>query len=68
VILLDNMTPEQTRQAVEICAGRVPLETSGGVTLENIRSFADAGVDYISVGALTHSVPAVDIHLRVTPL
>jgi nicotinate-nucleotide pyrophosphorylase (carboxylating) len=67
VILLDNFTPEQTRQAVAEAAGRVPLESSGGITIENIRAFAETGVDYISVGALTHSVPAVDIHMRMTP-
>src|SRR5204863_9155768 len=67
MILLDNFTPVQTRDAVALCAGRVPLESSGGITLDTIRDFADAGVDRISVGALTHSVPAVDIHLRVTP-
>jgi nicotinate-nucleotide pyrophosphorylase (carboxylating) len=67
VVLLDNWTPAETRKAVEFVAGRVPLETSGGVSMETVRDFAEAGVDYISVGALTHSVPAVDIHLRVTP-
>jgi len=67
VILLDNFTAAETRKSVEIVAGRVPLESSGGITLETVRDFAEAGVDYISVGALTHSVPAVDIHLRVTP-
>jgi nicotinate-nucleotide pyrophosphorylase (carboxylating) len=67
VILLDNFSPEQTRQAVEMTGGRIPLESSGGITLETVRSFAETGVDYISVGALTHSVPAVDIHLRVSP-
>jgi nicotinate-nucleotide pyrophosphorylase (carboxylating) len=67
VILLDNFSPEQTRKAVEITGGRIPLESSGGITLDTIRSFAESGVDFISVGALTHSVPAVDIHLRVTP-
>jgi nicotinate-nucleotide pyrophosphorylase (carboxylating) len=67
VILLDNFDPEQTRKAVEIVAGRVPIESSGGITLDTVRDFADAGVDYISIGALTHSVPAVDIHLRVSP-
>lgn len=67
VILLDNFTSAETKKAVEIVAGRVPLESSGGITLETVRDFAEAGVDYISVGALTHSVPAVDIHLRVTP-
>ncbi len=66
VILLDNFEAEQTRRAVEIVNGRIPLESSGGVTLETVCSFAEAGVDYISVGALTHSAPAADIHLRVT--
>jgi nicotinate-nucleotide pyrophosphorylase (carboxylating) len=67
MILLDNFTPEQTRRAVALCAGRVPLESSGGITLDTIRAFAETGVDRISVGALTHSPPAADIHLRVTP-
>jgi len=67
VVLLDNFNPEQTRKAVQAVSGRVPLESSGGITLETVRSFAEAGVDYISVGALTHSAAAVDIHLRVTP-
>ena len=67
VILLDNFNPDQTRRAVQQIAGRVPVESSGGITLETVRQFAEAGVNYISVGALTHSVPAVDIHLRVTP-
>jgi nicotinate-nucleotide pyrophosphorylase (carboxylating) len=67
VILLDNFAPAGTREAVQIAGGRVPLESSGGITLETVREFAEAGVDYISVGALTHSVPAVDIHLRLTP-
>lgn len=67
VILLDNFTVEQTREAVRRCRGRVPLESSGGITLETIRDYAEAGVDIISVGALTHSPPAADIHLRVIP-
>jgi len=67
VILLDNFDPAQTREATTFVAGRVPLESSGGITIETVRDFAEAGVDYISIGALTHSVPAVDIHLRVTP-
>jgi len=67
VILLDNFTPERTREAVSICAGAIPLESSGGITLENIREYAEAGVDCISVGALTHSVQAADIHLQITP-
>lgn len=67
VILLDNFTPEDTVKAVAQCGGRIPLESSGGITLENIRDYAAAGVDRISVGALTHSVKASDIHLRVIP-
>jgi nicotinate-nucleotide pyrophosphorylase (carboxylating) len=67
IILLDNFTPERTREAVSICGGVIPLESSGGITLENIRDYAEAGVDRISVGALTHSVQAADIHLQVTP-
>jgi nicotinate-nucleotide pyrophosphorylase (carboxylating) len=67
VILLDNFNPAQTRDAVKRVAGRVPLESSGGITFDTVRDFAEAGVDYISIGALTHSVGAVDIHLRVTP-
>jgi nicotinate-nucleotide pyrophosphorylase (carboxylating) len=67
VILLDNFTSDLTRQAVQMVAGRIPLESSGGITLDNVRQFAEAGADYISVGTLTHSVPAVDIHLRVFP-
>jgi len=69
-ILLDNMTPEQVREAVERVAklGRkVPLEASGGINLSNIRAYAETGVDFISVGALTHSVPAVDLSMRVQP-
>jgi nicotinate-nucleotide pyrophosphorylase (carboxylating) len=68
VILLDNFSVDQTREAVRHCDGRVPLETSGGITLDNIRDYAEAGVDIISVGALTHSPPAADIHLRVSPV
>jgi nicotinate-nucleotide pyrophosphorylase (carboxylating) len=69
-ILLDNMTPEMVRQAVERVAGRpkrVPLECSGGIRLENVRAYAETGVDFISVGALTHSPIAVDMNLRVEP-
>jgi nicotinate-nucleotide pyrophosphorylase (carboxylating) len=64
-IMLDNMSPEQMRTAVEWVAGRVPLEASGGITLESVRAVAETGVDYISVGALTHSVRALDISLEV---
>lgn len=64
-IMLDNMTVDQMRRAVEWVAGRVPLEASGGITLESVRAVAETGVDYISVGALTHSVIALDISLEV---
>jgi nicotinate-nucleotide pyrophosphorylase (carboxylating) len=83
-ILLDNMSPEQARQAVERVTRhaastgvssapathgrRVPLEASGGITLENVRAYAEAGVDYISIGALTHSPRAVDLNMRITPV
>ena len=71
-VLLDNMTPEMVRQAVEIVHGRridgKPLvEASGGITLDNVRRFAEAGVDRISIGALTHSAPAVDISFEIEP-
>jgi nicotinate-nucleotide pyrophosphorylase (carboxylating) len=62
-LLLDNMDPEQLRDAVRVVAGRVPLEASGGVTLQTIRSLAETGVDFISVGRITQSAPAVDIGL-----
>lgn len=62
-LLLDNMDPALLRQAVSIVRGRVPLEASGGVTLETIRSIAETGVDFISLGRITQSAPAVDIGL-----
>ena len=62
-LLLDNMDPAMLREAVRLVAGRVPLEASGGVTLETIRFLAETGVDYISVGRITQSAPAVDIGL-----
>lgn len=64
-ILLDNMTPAQLRDAVAGTAGAVPLEASGGITLENVRAIAETGVDRISIGALTHSVMALDISMRI---
>jgi len=64
-IMLDNMGLDEMRRAVEVTAGRVPLEASGNVTLENVAAIAATGVDYISVGALTHSVEALDISLEV---
>jgi nicotinate-nucleotide pyrophosphorylase (carboxylating) len=60
-LLLDNMDPPTLRRAVELVAGRVPLEASGGVRLETIRAIAETGVDYISAGRITQSAPAVDI-------
>ena len=62
-ILLDNMSPEQLREAVGLIQGRATTEASGGIRLENVRAVAGAGVDFISIGALTHSAPAVDIAL-----
>jgi len=69
-VLLDNMTPEQVRHAVELVSRLerpIPLEASGGITLENVREYAMAGVNFISVGALTHSVHAVDLSMRIHP-
>ena len=63
IVLLDNMTPDQLRSAVKLIGGRCKTEASGGVTLASVRQIAETGVDYISVGALTHSAPAVDIGL-----
>ena len=63
-IMLDNFTPEQTCEAVKIVKGRVKLESSGGITFEPIRRYAECGVDYISVGALTHSVKSLDMSLK----
>jgi nicotinate-nucleotide pyrophosphorylase (carboxylating) len=62
-LLLDNMKPPMLREAVALVAGRVPLEASGGVNLDTIRAIAETGVDYISVGRITQSAPAVDIGL-----
>jgi len=68
-LLLDNMTPAEVKKAVEFVRKRglaIPIEASGGITLENIRKYALAGPDYISVGALTHSASAVDLSMRIT--
>jgi nicotinate-nucleotide pyrophosphorylase (carboxylating) len=62
-ILLDNMTNEELRDAVALTAGRAGLEASGGVSLDTVRGIAETGVDFISVGALTHSAPALDVSL-----
>jgi len=68
LILLDNMTPEDIAAAVRTVAGRVPLEVSGGVTLEKLPAIAALGVQLVAVGALTHSAPAVDLNLKIEPL
>ena len=67
-VLLDNMTPALVRECVARAAGRIRLEVSGGVNTSNIRAYAEAGVDAISVGALTHSAPAANIHFLIEPL
>jgi len=69
-VLLDNMSVEDVRRAVDRAhkhTRHIPLECSGGVNLDNVRAYAETGVDFISVGALTHSAPAVDLSLRVVP-
>ncbi len=65
IILLDNMTVDEIRACVELSAGRALVEASGGITLDNVRAIAATGVDYISVGRLTHSAPSLDISLDV---
>ena len=72
LILLDNMSPAEVRQSVEFVrrhdpARKIRMETSGGITLKNVREYAEAGVDWISVGALTHSAPAVDLSFEIEP-
>jgi nicotinate-nucleotide pyrophosphorylase (carboxylating) len=66
LILLDNMSLEMMREAVRRVEGRIPLEASGGITLDTVRAVAETGVDRISVGALTHSVEALDISMRIS--
>ena len=68
MILLDNMKPAQIREAIALGKNKVKFEASGGVTLKNIRQIAATGVDYISIGALTHSPHAIDFSLELTPL
>ncbi len=66
IILLDNMTPAQLREAVALGKGKIKFEASGGINLKNVRRVAATGVDYISVGALTHSARAIDLSLEMT--
>ncbi len=63
-IMLDNFTPERTKEAVELIAGRTEIESSGGITIDTLRQYGEAGVDYISVGALTHSVKGLDMSFK----
>lgn len=63
-IMLDNFTPENTKKAVDIVAGRCELESSGGITFDMLRDYGECGVDYISVGALTHSVKGLDMSFK----
>ena len=64
-IMLDNFSPADTKKAVELIAGKFEIESSGGITLETIAAYAETGVDFISVGALTHSVKSLDLSLKV---
>ena len=63
-IMLDNFTPERTREAVKLINGQAEVESSGGITIETLRDYAECGVDYISVGALTHSVKGLDMSFK----
>ncbi|MDE6418404.1 MAG: carboxylating nicotinate-nucleotide diphosphorylase [Duncaniella sp.] len=63
-IMLDNFTPERTREAVKLIGGRVEVESSGGITLDTLRDYGECGVDFISVGALTHSVKGLDMSFK----
>jgi nicotinate-nucleotide pyrophosphorylase (carboxylating) len=68
-LLLDNMTPVEAKRAVGIARKQIPnipIEVSGGITLETVRKYAQTGVTYISVGALTHSVAAIDLSMKIT--
>ena len=63
-IMLDNFTPEETKKAVEMIGGRYEIESSGGITFDTIRDYAECGVDFVSVGALTHSVKGLDMSFK----
>lgn len=67
-LLLDNMTSAQAAEEIRFIAGRAKVEISGGITLTSVRDYAETGADFISIGAITHSAPAVDINLRIHPL
>jgi nicotinate-nucleotide pyrophosphorylase (carboxylating) len=73
IVMLDNMSPTQVREAVTLVRAqdlsrKIRVEASGGITLQNVREYAEAGADWISVGALTHSAPAVDLSFEIEPL
>lgn len=63
-IMLDNFTPEQTREAVKLIAGRYETESSGGITINDLRDYAECGVDFISIGALTHQIKSLDLSMN----
>jgi nicotinate-nucleotide pyrophosphorylase (carboxylating) len=63
LILLDNFSPADCKKAVDLVGGKIKLEASGGINLENILSYANSGVDYLAIGAITHSAPTLDIGL-----
>jgi len=67
IIMLDNMSPDEMRRVVSLVPSEVKIEASGGITLDNVRAVAMTGVDFISVGALTHSTKALDISLELEP-
>lgn len=67
-IMLDNMNPSQIREAVRLSQGKIELEASGGVNLDNVAEIAETGVDYISIGELTHSAPSLDFNMRTKSL
>jgi nicotinate-nucleotide pyrophosphorylase (carboxylating) len=64
-LLLDNLTPTEAREWIKVIGKRATVELSGGITLATIRAYAETGTDFISVGAITHSAPAVDIHFQL---
>lgn len=68
LVLVDNMTPDEVIEAVRVVAGRVPIEVSGGVTLDTVSSYAETGADFVAVGAITHSAPSLDLGLDIQTL
>ncbi len=64
-LLLDNLSPAQAEEWIRLIGGRATVELSGGITLDTVRAYADTGADFISVGAITHSARAVDIHFQL---